>query len=430
MKERWLYAWGLGSAAFGGASLLVPLYLVQLGASAVQLGLLAAAAAIGGAPGAIIFGRLADRTEHRRQLIIGTLSVVSVSLVLVPLVSTISLIIVLNAVLWLVVAAVGPVLTMVVVDGIPESAWSTRIGLINKFQGYGWAGGLVLGTVWPAIGAGLLPDAVVVRSLFFLLAALSGASVLWISRSLPRPDRHVTAERNIRKIARLVTESQRGIRTATFMISPNRLYWTTRAIHPYRLYRRFDSGLGIYLFAAAIFFTGFAMFWAPLPLFLTASGFAPEYVFGFYLLSSLGSAVLYERAGILASQYDMPVLQASSLGVRGLLLPTVGVVLGLGSFALEFALTAIVITVIGLTWAVIAVVGTAMVTRMAPSEIRSDVLGVYTALAAIAGGVGSVIGGWIGSYGATAAFGGAGALVLLSAVLIVLQHAARLPGAS
>ena len=74
MTERWLYAWGLGSVAFGGASLLVPLYIVQLGATPVQLGLLAATAALIGAPGAILFGRLANRVEHRRTLVLVTLA--------------------------------------------------------------------------------------------------------------------------------------------------------------------------------------------------------------------------------------------------------------------------------------------------------------------------------------------------------------------
>ncbi|MFC6727512.1 MFS transporter, partial [Natronoarchaeum mannanilyticum] len=45
MSRRWLYAWGLGSAAFGAASLLVPLYVVTLGGGPADLGYLAAAAA-------------------------------------------------------------------------------------------------------------------------------------------------------------------------------------------------------------------------------------------------------------------------------------------------------------------------------------------------------------------------------------------------
>ena len=45
MSDRWLYAWGLASLGLGGASLIVPLYVVELGGGPATLGILAAAAA-------------------------------------------------------------------------------------------------------------------------------------------------------------------------------------------------------------------------------------------------------------------------------------------------------------------------------------------------------------------------------------------------
>ncbi|ELY71016.1 major facilitator superfamily protein [Natrinema versiforme JCM 10478] len=44
----------------------MPLYIVLLGASPVHLGVLAATAASIGAPGAIVFGRVANRVDRRR----------------------------------------------------------------------------------------------------------------------------------------------------------------------------------------------------------------------------------------------------------------------------------------------------------------------------------------------------------------------------
>ncbi|QSG04837.1 MFS transporter [Halapricum desulfuricans] len=171
MTDRWLYPWGLGSVAFGGASLLVPLYAVQLGASAFQLGLLASAAALAGAPGAVVFGRLADRVSVRRPLVVGTLAVVAACLAVFPFVSTVTTVVVANAALWLVIAAVAPVVTMVVVDAAPESAWAGRIGRLNKFQGYGWAVGLLVGTVWPlAVGRSVGVETAT-RTLFWAFAA-------------------------------------------------------------------------------------------------------------------------------------------------------------------------------------------------------------------------------------------------------------------
>nr|WP_224214674.1 MFS transporter [Natrinema longum] len=311
MTDRWLVAWGLGSVAFGAASLLTPLYIVLLGASPVQLGVLAATAAIVGAPGAIAFGRLANRVDSRRPLVVGTLIGVTASLAVIPLLSSITAVVVANAVLWLFVSSVGPVLTMLVVDEIPESRWSERIGLVNKYQGYGWAGGLVLGTVWPFVGSRLLAADAVPRTLFWALAACAGVSAVLAARTLPRPapSDHVTDDRAVRRIGRLLTSSGRGIKGATFVFAPNRLYWTTRGIDPRRLATRFDPALTTYFVAGLFFFTGSAAFWAPLPLFLTDIGFDSGQVFGLYLASSLGSAVCYEGAGSLSARYDVRHLQ-------------------------------------------------------------------------------------------------------------------------
>ena len=68
-----------------------------------------------------------------------TLTVIAVALAVVPLLTDIGAVIVANAALWLVVASVAPVVMMLVVADAPSSAWSERIGRLNKYQGYGWA---------------------------------------------------------------------------------------------------------------------------------------------------------------------------------------------------------------------------------------------------------------------------------------------------
>jgi MFS family permease len=73
---------------------------------------------------------------------------------------------------------------------------------------------------------------------------------------------------------------------------------------------------------------------------------------------------------------------------------------------------------LGASWAVIAVLGTAIVTKLAPTSVRGESLGVHTAITAVAGGVGGLLGGWVASFGYLAAFGAAGGLVFLGAALV------------
>ncbi|WP_430504346.1 MFS transporter [Haloparvum sp. PAK95] len=421
MRERWLPAWALGSVAFGGASLLVPLYIVLLGATPVQLGLLAGASALIGAPGAIAFGRLADQVGHRRTLVLLTLATVAATLAAIPFLTSILAIVVANTVLWLFVASVAPVTTMLVVDDAAPEEWPDRIGRFNEYQGYGWAGGLVLGTVWPLVGSAFLGPVPVVRVLFWLLAGCAALSVLGAARSLPRPapGDHVTSERQVARVGRLLSRTSRGVTGATFVFFPNRLYWTTQQFDLARLRDRLDPTLATFLLAAGLFFTGFAAFWAPLPLLLTEIGFASGSVFALYLGASLASAVLYEPVGALASRYDVRRLLAGTLAVRGVCFPLVPLLAGLGSVALGFVAVGVGLAVIGATWAVVAVVGTVVVTRIASPAARGEVLGAYTALTAVAGGVGGVLGGWLASFGYRVAFAVAGGFVVAGAGLVV-----------
>jgi MFS family permease len=388
--------------AFGGASLLIPLDVVQLGRIAVDLGVLFATSAMIGAPGAIVFGRLADRLTYRRPLVLVTLVVVSVAMAVLPVLDSITAVIVANAGLWLVLAAIAPVLTMLVVDGAPSDVWPACIGQLNKFQGYGWAGGLVLGAIWPVVGRPLLGPDEATRALFWLLAVCAAAAGSIAARTLPGPaaDVHVSSERTARRIARLVAGSGGGVKGATFVCAPNRLYWSTRSIRPRRLLKRLNSALATYFLAAGLFFTGSAMFWAPLPLFFTDVGFTAGQIFGLYLASSVASAVLYEPAG------------------RGLLFVIVGALGALGAASLGVGSAGVLLALLGISWAAIAVLGTAIVTRLAPTSVRGESLGVYTAIIAVAGGVGGLLGGWVATIGYLAAFDTAGGLVGVGAILV------------
>lgn len=419
--DRWLYAWGLGSVSFGGASLLVPLYVVQLGAEPVHLGILAATAALIGAPGAVVFGRLANHVGHRRPLVLGTLGTVVLALAAIPLLRTVTAVIVANAALWLVVAAVAPVLTMLLVADAPESAWNERIGRLNTFQGYGWAGGLVLGTAWPVLGARLVGAAAATRVLFWLLAGCAALGALAAARSLPRPDPDASppTKGQTRRIARLLSRSRQGVKGSTFVFAPNRLYWTTRAIDPRRFRERLTPPLVTYLVAVGLMFAGSAAFWAPLPLLLSDVGISTGGIFGLYLVSSLAAAVLYGPAGRMASRYDVRILQSAAIVTRGFIFPLVALVAFGGSLALSFGAAAVALAAVGLTWSVIAVLGTAIVVRLAPASIRGEALGVYTALAAVAGGIGGLLGGWLAGVDYLLAYAVAGGLVVLGGLLVL-----------
>jgi MFS family permease len=419
-SDRWLYAWALGSVALGAASLLVPLYFVSIGGGTLMLGVLAGVAAAAGAPGALIFGRVADRTGKRRALVLAALGMAVVGIAGVSLTESELLVVAGNGLLWFAAGAAAPVLTLLVTVGHLEREWSGRFAALNRYQGWGWAGGLVLGLVWTTALSGPLGAQTAQRMLLWVCAGTAGLAALLAGGWLPADPDESERPRPSR-VARAVARARRlPVRSATFPVGPGRLYWLTRRTNLRDLRSRLTPALSLYFVAVVAIFVGFGIFWGPLPLYLSRTlSYDSGTVFALYLVSSVGSALCYGGAGRLAERYDASVLQAAGLLSRAVLHPAVAVVgLSVSATTLSLVTNGVVFVLIGVAWAVIAVTAASIVTRLAPPSIRGVALGLYTAVSGLANGVGSVLGGWLGGQGFLLAFGVAGAFVFLGAVLV------------
>ena len=415
MSDRWLYGWGLAAIGLGGASLVVPLYAVELGGGPVTLGILAATAAAVGAPGALVVGRLADRTGGRRVYVLGAVAVVAGGLAVVASAGSIPVVVAANAAIWLAFAAATPVLTLLVVVDAPEAEWSDRIARLNEWQGVGWALGLLVGFLVIVGGERLvgLDSTTALRAVCLVCAASAGVGWLVAARTLPGdPTGPTPAPRRLRRALR--GAARFGVRGAGFPFTPGRV--DLRGLHPRRFVRRFTPGLALYFAAVVLVFAGFGVFFAPLPAYLADVGFGSDAVFGLYLGLNVGAAAFFGSAATLVERYEVTLVHAGSLAVRGVALPAV-VLVG-GALSVAFPL----FVVVGLTWAVIAVSAATLVTRLSPPIVRGEALGVYSALSTVASGAGSVGGGWIAVRGYTQAFAVAGGLIFVGVgVVLVLR---------
>ncbi|MFB6299871.1 MAG: MFS transporter [Halobacteriales archaeon] len=427
-NDRWLYALALSSVASGIAGLLVPLYLVRIGAGAAALGITAALSSLVGAPGAILAGGYADRTGRRRGVVLFGLIVSVLAIGLIPLLESVTVVIVVNAVLWIALAAIGPIVTMLIVQDQPEERWADRIAQLNKYQGYGGTAGLVIGTIWTGTVALTIGPAMAQRSLFVLAALIGVASAFLAVRYLPPEARLSVGAGRSGRIATILFRTNRRVRDATFAFGGNRFFWAFRSLPRDRIKRlreNVPTVLWTYFIAAFLFFAGFAVFWAPLPLYLTDLGLLSGSIFALYLVNNIASTVLYSGAGRATSQYDVRYVQGGALGLRAGAFVMIGVfgVLGLGTIVdgqLGVLLViGAILAVIGMTWAFIAVTGVSIVSRFAPQATRGGILGLYAALSAIAGSLGSLAGGWLATISFPLAFGVAAALVVCGGSLVL-----------
>lgn len=411
--ERWLYAWGLGYVAVGGASLLVPVYALTLGADAFAVGLLAATAAFAGVPGALVCGPLAERTGRSRAFVVGPLLAVGGTLLAMAFSSSVRWLLVLNTGLWFAVAAAAPVCNLSMVAGRPIDTWDDQLAQLNRVQGYGWVLGLAVGIVW--LGAGAMAPTTAQRSLLVLLAgaAVVGAAAVQAWFAVPAARRR-TAERLEERFAR---GGRRDLGAGRFLrlnpLGPGRLYWLTRHLDPAAVRAALSGPLGTFLVATALFATGSAIFWGPMPAYLDSRGLSTAAIFAVFLAGNLGSAVTYGRVAALEPVVGADRLQIGAIGVRALLFPgTVllggGIVLVLGGF----------FVLVGVSWALVAVTAPLLTARLARPDRRGGALAVYTAVMSAGTGVGSVLGGAVASASTyLVAYSAAGAIVLIAAVL-------------
>lgn len=438
-RDRWLYSLSTSALASSVAGLLVPLYIVRLGGGAAQLGVSAALSSLVGAPGAVLAGRYADRTGDRRRVVLAALTTAAVALAVLSLLGSVPAVVAVNAVLAFALAAVGPVVTMLVVDDAPESAWNARIARLNQLQGYGGSLGFVVGAAW-TLGVGRLATPAATQESLFVVAALFGlGSAVLAARWLPLRATLDVGPQRADRVAVILSRTSRNVRDVTFSFGLARFFWAFRSLSRGRhrsLRRAVAAPTLVYFAGAFVFFTGFAVFWAPLPLYLTDANFTAGGVFAVYLVNNLGSTLLFDDAGRFADRHDVRLLQGVALSVRAAcflgiaVLGAVGAAfLGGGGLA-PVAVVAAVLLAVGVTWAFIAVTGTAIVSRLAPARSRGGLLGVYAALSAVAGAVGSLLGGWLASRAFDVAFVVSVALVLVGASVVVLARRLAFDGAA
>jgi hypothetical protein len=340
-------------------------------------------------------------------------------LLLSPLITSPILLVVANAALWFVISAAAPVLNLVVVEGVEASRWDARIARLNALQGYGWLGGLLLGTIWtvlaPIIGIPTIP------AQQYLLAGLGGVAALAVvlfGRFYP-PAPHVSTERFLRGYRRL-SPSGRGptrfLRAAPQ--GPARIYWGLRGLRKGRVRNRFGTPLLGYLAAATLFSAGFSVFWGPMPAHLVELGFDDSVVFVVFLAGTVGSTVCYEPVGQLTERFAPRWFQFGALALRALLFVTTAFVAGALLVGASFV-------AIGITWAVIAVTTTGLVTRLAEERLRGEALGLVAALIGLGGGVGNALGGAVATVAGSVATFSLAALVVVAGGAVGL-YATRL----
>ncbi|MEM3571652.1 MAG: MFS transporter, partial [Candidatus Bathyarchaeia archaeon] len=167
------------NAALGGIQPILPLYVVAIGGSLADVGIVLFAYNLVAVFSSIIWGKLSDSLGIRKKIILIGLSFSSLTFCLIAYCSKVYQLIILNAILGFFLTAYIPVVSMLIIELYPRREWEERISLYNMFCGIGWMLGSLIGAVWLVF--------LNLRSFFIACAILSLTSLIIALKKVKDP---------------------------------------------------------------------------------------------------------------------------------------------------------------------------------------------------------------------------------------------------
>ncbi len=357
-----------------------------------------------------LWGGLADRRHCYRLILIGGLVTTAIGFAVFPFSTSLSVRLPLALAQGAGAAAAATVGNMLIVEAHPREEWDKRIGWLQTFYGVGQVGGLLL--------AGIISQ--INMTLSFLAAGgVTLLGVLPASVVRPRSLTQITP-RPILVHPPRHTELSAG--------SPQRFHHHLGSSSLEQILEPIFSRFGGFLVAWFLSFAGAAGFFSLYPVLMRqAYGVSASLSSTAFAVAAALGLALYAPAGKWSDRHGPLRVLEAGLGVRWVAFAGLSV-LGSAGIADKTLPAVAGFLFIVLAWSLLSVTGTAVTVRLARSG-EGEALGLFNATTAIAGVVGSALGGWLASqwgYTAVPAMGVAG-ITLGILILIGILRKNRQP---
>ncbi|HVC32645.1 MAG TPA: MFS transporter [Chloroflexota bacterium] len=382
------------NAGAGAVNPLNALFVTQvLGGDVSAVGTLAAATALASVPASGVWGDLTDRLGRRGPFIVLGLLGFGIPVMLMGLSQSLLVAYALSFVMGFLSLAINPASAALLTEGTPRDRWAEAFASFNWIAGVGAIGGLLIGALWMGGVPVVLGTTVALRGLMIFSGALvvvaAGLAAIWLPREKPVPrlpvPRGKPADRSPAALLRLLA----AWRTDPWMLYILAYFLgrlsTTLALTPFAVFLKDDLG-------------------APASV-----------VFAAYVANQLFPMLCYGWMGRLLRGTGAVKLMMLVSGGRGLglLVGALAAVAGAGwvGIGLAFVLYG---PIVGLSWAGMAIAGPVAVMEMVPPEKSGRGMGLYNAVASLAGILGAYVSGI-----AVLSIGYAGLFVISAAVGVV-----------
>jgi MFS family permease len=274
--------WRLGfffhETAFGLLSVFIPLYVVTLGGSLVDIGIMASAALFAAIPASLFWGYICDRTRRYKLYILLSFASIAILLFLFTLTTNVSLFIILYAVMAAFHVAHEAPKNVLIAEHYSRAEWEKSYAFYEGFTEIGWLIGLLLGFTVSALSFSS-------NSILLLCSGLNlTAFVLSIFLVA---DPLLIFERRLVSIEKKIDRVSRDVWAASKVLDGL----------PLREKLKGESFLGLG-FGLLLFSLASSLFFTPLPIFFSQQLALPaSIVFMVYMLNSGGAVAGYFSAG-------------------------------------------------------------------------------------------------------------------------------------
>jgi MFS family permease len=395
-----LAMWRLGfffhEMGYGLLSIFLPLYVITIGGSLFDIGVMMSVALLLSIPASFLWGYLCDKTHRYKRYILIAFITSAVLLYLFTLTSSVLLLTALYSIMSILHTAHEAPKNVLIAELYSRDQWEKSFAFYEGFTETGWLIGLLLGFVASALNFGSVLTLFLCAGLNFIAFTLSLVLV---------KDPALVFERGLVSIEKSVDFASRGIFIASKMIDG--VFVTTKLKRDN--VNAFCGGLILFSLATSILFT-------PMPIFISGivnAAFLPAgLVFAIFVLNSGGAVVGYA----LARRRSEQLVAKSNIGrivfLRGFLAFTLLLVLQL-SGGVSIGLSTIILILFGFLNALFLVCTLSLSMEVIPAGKS----GLFNVLIGVGGAAGSFIGPLIAqSFGFLSVFAVAGGIFLVAYV--------------
>ena len=381
--DKWLWVFVPINAAVGGYNTLLPLYVINLGGTVVDVGNIISAYNLAIIPSAILWGFAVDRTSRRKPFV--TYSYLGITILLMAgfFITDIGTILLAYFCYAIVFTAASPAVSILIIESSSKKRLSTTYAKYSALTLIGTAAGAIPGILW----TNFLP----LKGYFLLCAIFSILSVILATKFLAEPA--FPLER------KMITLTQESLVTKLRTVSM--IFITIPSLEDIKSFGKmmrnaFTRQLPLLYLSFFFWFMAANLFFTPYTPFLKDQEVPDSGVFTIWSVLYILEAAVFSITGRACSRYGERRVAISSLLVRlmGFSAGVAAVVLMLRGSALMIA-SVLVTAVTGTAYALYNTSSSILLFRGLPAGKQGELLGLYSALTGIAAFAGAIASGYL-----------------------------------